>query len=182
MPSTPYLVLPEVSSERRLFIPFGFEQPSTLCSNLVKLAPNATLFHFGILSSTMHNAWVRTTCGRLKSDYRYSAAIVYNNYPWPFCDEKGPSAMDGKVQTAIETAAQAVLDARAQFATSSLRAVPSNFLIQDGAQGVVAPTGFLAQALDAGAFEMVFLGAVEQVQGGMADGGHVLRGVIGSHA
>ena len=120
MPSTPYLVLPEVSSERRLFIPFGFEQPSTLCSNLVKLAPNATLFHFGILSSTMHNAWVRTTCGRLKSDYRYSAAIVYNNYPWPFCDEKGPSAMDGKVQTAIETAAQAVLDARAQFATSSL--------------------------------------------------------------
>ena len=120
MPSTPYLVLPEVSSERRLFIPFGFEQPSTMCSNLVKLAPNATLFHFGILSSTMHNAWVRTTCGRLKSDYRYSAAIVYNNYPWPFCDEKGPSAMEGKVQTAIETAAQAVLDARAQFATSSL--------------------------------------------------------------
>lgn len=120
MPSTPYLVLPEVSSERRLFIPFGFEQPSTLCSNLVKLAPNATLFHFGILSSTMHNAWMRAVAGRLESRYRYSAAIVYNNYPWPFCDEKGPSAMDGKVQTAIETAAQAVLDARAQFATSSL--------------------------------------------------------------
>lgn len=63
----------------------AFEQPSTLCSNLVKIAPGATLFHFGILSSTTHNAWVRTTCGRLKSDYRYSAAIVYNNFPWPFC-------------------------------------------------------------------------------------------------
>jgi IS4 transposase len=62
------------------------------------------------------------------------------------------------------------------------RAVPSNFLVQDGAQGVVTPTGFLAQALDAGAFEMVFFGAIEQVQGSMADGGHVLRGVIGSHA
>ncbi len=79
MPNSPYLVLPEVSSERRAFIPFGFEQPATLCSNLVKLAPDATLFHFGILSSTIHNAWVRYTCGRLKSDYRYSKDIVYNN-------------------------------------------------------------------------------------------------------
>jgi hypothetical protein len=136
MPNTPYLVLPEVSSERRQFIPFGFERPSTLCSNLVKIAPGATLLHFGILSSTMHNAWVRTTCGRLKSDYRYSAAIVYNNFPWPFFASGEPSStssaqdensvqkqslpLDSKAQTAIETAAQAVLDARAQFPTSSL--------------------------------------------------------------
>ena len=120
MPSTPYLLLPEVSSERRKFIPFGFEQPSTLCSNLVKLAPNATLFHFGILSSTMHMAWVRTTCGRLKSDYRYSKDIVYNNYPWPTFKEKPATTQVKTAQAAIESAAHAVLDARAQFPGSSL--------------------------------------------------------------
>jgi hypothetical protein len=117
MPESSYLVLPEVSSERRVFIPFGFENPETLCSNLVKVAPNATLLHFGVLSSTMHNAWVRFTCGRLKSDFRYSSSIVYNNYPWPgFAGEP----LSDKHRTAIEQAAQCVLDARAQFASSSL--------------------------------------------------------------
>ena len=120
MPAKPYLVLPEVSSERRQFIPFGFEQPSTLCSNLVKLAPNATPYHFGILSSTMHNAWVRTTCGRLKSDYRYSASIVYNNFPWPDLSSNQPPAHTERAQAAIEIAAQTVLDTRAQFPDSSL--------------------------------------------------------------
>jgi putative addiction module component (TIGR02574 family) len=121
MPTTPYLVMPEVSSERRPFIPFGFEQPSTLCSNLVKLAPNATLFHFGVLSSTMHNAWMRTTCGRLKSDYRYSKDIVYNNFPWPefvpTVKTTESSTLVHPYQTAIETAAQTVLDVRARFQT-----------------------------------------------------------------
>ena len=122
MPDTPYLVLPEVSSERRAFIPFGFEQPSTLCSNLVKIAPHASLFHFGVLSSTMHNAWVRYTCGRLKSDFRYSAAIVYNNFPWPFSlpEAQTELAAAESARSAIESAAQAVLDARAQFPGSSL--------------------------------------------------------------
>ncbi|MDD2925041.1 DNA methyltransferase [Rhodoferax sp.] len=119
IPSAPYLVLPEVSSERRPFIPFGFECPDTLCSNLVKLAPDATLYHFGILSSTMHNAWVRTTCGRLKSDYRYSKDIVYNNFPWPEFPESSEQnkalARINKAQLAIETAAQTVLDVRAKF-------------------------------------------------------------------
>ena len=119
MPTSPYLVLPEVSSERRAFIPFGFEQPSTLCSNLVKLAPHATLYHFGILSSTMHNAWVRTTCGRLKSDYRYSKDIVYNNFPWPeFPQNSKPNQPADRIDTAqaaIEIAAQTVLDVRAKF-------------------------------------------------------------------
>ena len=133
MPTTPYLVLPEVSSERRPFIPFGFEQPSTLCSNLVKIAPGATLLHFGILSSTMHNAWVRTTCGRLESRYRYSKDIVYNNFPWPDLPAAPPelpkSSRDEKYEqntahpsvarslSAIEIAAQGVLDARAKFQT-----------------------------------------------------------------
>jgi hypothetical protein len=117
MPESSYLVLPEVSSERRVFIPFGFENPDTLCSNLVKMAPNASLLHFGVLSSTMHNAWVRATCGRLESRYRYSKDIVYNNYPWPgFAGEP----LSDKHRTAIEQAAQGVLDARAQFANSSL--------------------------------------------------------------
>jgi hypothetical protein len=87
--------------------------PETLCSNLVKIVPDADLYHFGILSSVMHNAWMRTVCGRLKSDYRYSASIVYNNFPWP----SNPS---DKQQQAVEAAAQAVLDARAQFPDSSL--------------------------------------------------------------
>lgn len=113
MPSQTYLVLPEVSSERRRFIPFGFEKPSTLCSNLVKIAPNASLFHFGVLSSTMHNAWVRATCGRLESRYRYSKDVVYNNFPWP----KAPSA---EARQTVEAAAQDVLDARSQYADKSL--------------------------------------------------------------
>ena len=117
MPDSSYLVLPEVSSERRVFIPFGFENPETLCSNLVKVAPNASLLHFGVLSSTMHNAWVRFTCGRLKSDFRYSSSVVYNNYPWPgFAGEP----LSDKHRNAIEQAAQCVLDARAQFADASL--------------------------------------------------------------
>jgi hypothetical protein len=117
MPDSTYLVLPETSSERRVFIPFGFENPETLCSNAVKMAQDASLLHFGVLSSTMHNAWVRFTCGRLKSDFRYSSSVVYNNYPWPgFAGE----ALSDKHRNAIEQAAQAVLDARAAFPTSSL--------------------------------------------------------------
>ena len=87
-------------------------QPDTLSSNLVKIVPNATLYHLGVLTSTMHNAWMRTVCGRLESRYRYSVGIVYNNFPWP-----EPSDTQ---RQAIETAAQAVLDARAQFPTSTL--------------------------------------------------------------
>ena len=70
MPTSSYLVIPEVSSERRAFIPIGFESPNTLASNLVKIVPDASLFHFGVLSSAMHMAWVRSTCGRLESRYR----------------------------------------------------------------------------------------------------------------
>jgi hypothetical protein len=120
MPRRPFLILPEVSSERRAFIPFGFCPAQTLCSNLVKLAPKATLFHFGVLTSTMHNAWIRTTCGRLKSDYRYSKDIVYNNFPWPEIQSNKPAAQQIRAQAAIEIAAQAVLDARTAFPDSSL--------------------------------------------------------------
>jgi len=128
----PYLLIPSVSSENRKYIPIGYIQPDVIASNLVFMLPNATLYHFGILCSTMHNAWMRFTCGRLKSDYRYSNTIVYNNFPWPETPSNSPltggeprsySSPDkgrpGGV-SAVETAAQAVLDARAQFPQSSL--------------------------------------------------------------
>lgn len=107
-----YLLIPKVSSERRLFIPIGILPAEIVSTDLNFIVPHATLAHFGILHSTMHMAWVRAVCGRLKSDYRYSAGIVYNNFPWP-----DPS---DKQRAAIETAAQAVLDARAQFPNATL--------------------------------------------------------------
>jgi hypothetical protein len=105
-PDGHYLLIPSVSSERRQFVPIGFMDAATIASNLVLVVPDATLAHFGVLTSTMHNAWVRHVAGRLESRYRYSAQIVYNNFPWPTT----PTAK----QTAdLEAAAQAVLDARA---------------------------------------------------------------------
>ena len=86
---------------------------TVIASNLCLIIPNAALYHFGILSSAMHMAWVRNVCGRLESRYRYSAGIVYNNFPWP-------QTATGKQKQAIETAAQAVLDARLQYPKASL--------------------------------------------------------------
>ncbi|MDD2883116.1 MAG: class I SAM-dependent DNA methyltransferase [Rhodoferax sp.] len=82
-PQSDYLLIPSVSSERRTYVPIGFISTEVIVSNLVYSLSDATSFHFGILSSAMHNAWMRYTCGRLKSDYRYSNSIVYNNFPWP---------------------------------------------------------------------------------------------------
>jgi type I restriction-modification system DNA methylase subunit len=111
-PAGNYLLVPLHSSENRSFIPVGFFDSNVICGNANSLIPEATLYHFGMLNSTMHNAWMRAVCGRLESRYRYSNTIVYNNYPWPT-----PSPAQ---QAAIETAAQAVLDARAQHADQSL--------------------------------------------------------------
>ncbi|MDS4028160.1 MAG: class I SAM-dependent DNA methyltransferase [Candidatus Contendobacter sp.] len=113
MPDSDFLVIPKVSSERRDYIPLDFMAPATLYSDLVFMLPQAARYHFGVLSSAMHMAWVRSVCGRLKSDYRYSAGIVYNNFPWPM-------APTDKQQQAIEDAAQAVLDERAKFPDASL--------------------------------------------------------------
>lgn len=111
-PDTDYLAVPEVSSERRPFIPIAFVQQEVICSNTVQFVPDATLYHFGILSSTMHMAWMRAVCGRLKSDYRYSNSIVYNNFPWP-----EPTTVQ---HAAIESAVQVVLGARATFPNATL--------------------------------------------------------------
>lgn len=112
MPKGTYVVVPEVSSERRRYVPMGYMDDSVLCSNKVRLMPNATLYHFGILTSNVHMAWMRAVCGRLKSDYDYSIKIVYNNFPWPTPTE----AQKAK----IEQTAQGILDARALYPDCSL--------------------------------------------------------------
>jgi hypothetical protein len=112
-PNTAYLAIPRVSSERRNFIPIGFLPASHIAGDKLQIIPNATLYEFGILNSIMHNAWMRTVTGRLKSDYQYSVGIVYNNFPWPL----NPT---DKQKQAIKTAGQAILDARAAHPESSL--------------------------------------------------------------
>ena len=112
MPKSNYIVIPEVSSERRRYIPIGFMTPEILCSNLVKIIPDASLYHFGVLTSNVHMAWMRAVAGRLKSDYRYSKDVVYNNFPWP-------SSVDEQ-KSVIETTAQDILEARALYPDDSL--------------------------------------------------------------
>jgi hypothetical protein len=108
-----FIVVPRVSSENRPYIPFGFFDKNSIVSDTCMSIPNGNQYHFGVLMSKMHMAWVKSVCGRLKSDYRYSKDIVYNNYPWP----ENPTEKQIK---AIETAVQKVLDARLQFPNSSL--------------------------------------------------------------
>ena len=112
-PTKRYLAIPKTSSERRMYIPMAFLQPTVIAGTDIFTIPDATAFHFGIITSHMHMAWVRYVCGRLKSDYRYSAGIVYNNFPWP-------EAVTSEQKAAVERDAQAVLDARAQFPESTL--------------------------------------------------------------
>jgi hypothetical protein len=107
------LVIPVVSSERRKYIPMGFIDKNTISTNRNFIMENASLYHFGVLMSSMHNSWNKSVCGRLKSDFVYSKNIVYNNFPW------AENPTDKQVK-AIETAAQKVLDARAIFPDSSL--------------------------------------------------------------
>ena len=108
-----YIIIPSVSSERRKYIPIGFMSANEIASNLCLIIPNAELFHFAVLTSLMHMAWVKNICGRLKSDFRYSNGIVYNNFPWP----ENPN--DKQIK-AIEIAAQKVLDTRLQFPKSKM--------------------------------------------------------------
>ncbi len=108
-----FIVVPRVSSENRPYIPFGFFDKNSIVSDTCMSIPNGNKYHFGILMSKMHMAWVKYICGRLKSDFRYSKDIVYNNYPWP-------DHIAEKQITAIETATQKVLEARLDFPNSSL--------------------------------------------------------------
>ncbi|MCW5962013.1 MAG: class I SAM-dependent DNA methyltransferase [Pyrinomonadaceae bacterium] len=112
-PESDFLIIPLTSSEGRRYVPIGFFPKEICVNNLVSIVPNATLFLFGILTSTMHNAWMRQVCGRLKSDYRYSNNLVYNNFPFP----KSPT--DKQIQK-VEQTAQGILDAREKFPDATL--------------------------------------------------------------
>jgi hypothetical protein len=107
-PRNNFLFVPKTSSERRRYAPIGFMPPEAVINNTSLFIDAAELFHFGVLSSTMHMAWLRQVGGRLKSDYRYSNKLVYNNYPWP-------ESVSEKPRSAVETAAQKVLSVRAEF-------------------------------------------------------------------
>lgn len=107
-----FIIVPSASSERRRYIPLGFAGKETISTNLNLIIPNATLYHFGVLTSNVHMAWVRAVCGRLKSDYRYSKDVVYNNFPW--------STPTDEQKARIEQTAQAILDARALYPDCSL--------------------------------------------------------------
>jgi len=111
IPKSDYLLIPSVSSERRKYIPIGFMQPHDMASNLVLIMHDATLYHFGILTSNAHMAWMRTVAGRLEMRYRYSKDIVYNNFIWPDC------APEQKAR--IEQTAQGILDTRAKYPDDS---------------------------------------------------------------
>lgn len=111
-PDTEYIIIPRHSSETRRYIPFGFVSPDIIVNDAVQIIPDASLYHFGVLTSNVHMSWVRATCGRIKSDYRYSKDVVYNNFPWPT-----PTA---EQKARIEQTAQAILDARALYPDCSL--------------------------------------------------------------
>ena len=111
-PDSEYIIIPRHSSENRRYIPFGFVSPEIIVNDAVQIIPNASLYHFAIMMSNVHMAWVRAVCGRIKSDYRYSKDVVYNNFPWPIPTEEQKARI---IQTG-----QAILDARALYPHSSL--------------------------------------------------------------
>ena len=112
MPKGNYIVIPQVSSQNRRYIPMGYMDESVICSDKVRLMPNGTLYHFGILESNVHMAWMRTICARLKSDYSYTVNNVYNNFPWP-------TPTEAQIKK-IEQTAKSILDARDLYPESSL--------------------------------------------------------------
>ena len=141
-PENTYLLVPRVSSERRRYIPMGFMDKNTIASDAVLIVPDATLYHFGVLQSNVHMAWVRYVCGRLKSDYRYSNKVVYKNFPWP-------NPTDAQ-KARIEQTAQGILDARAKYPDCSLADLYDELTMppelrkahQDNDRAVMAAYGF----------------------------------------
>lgn len=107
-----FIIVPKVSSERRRYVPMGFQTGKVIASDLLFIIPDGTLYHLGVLMSNVHMGWMRAVAGRLKSDYRYSKNVVYNNFPWPNPDEKQKAA--------IEQTARGILDARNLYPDSSL--------------------------------------------------------------
>ena len=156
MPSESYLLIPKVSSERRQYIPIGFMSPDVLSSDLVFIIPDATLCHFGIITSFVHNAWTRVVCGRLKSDFRYSKDIVYNNFPWP-------QSTDAQ-KARIERSSQAILDARENYPDASFADMYGNLLLfpdlmkahRDNDAAVLEAYGFSKDATESDIVALLF--------------------------
>ena len=176
-PKTNYLALPRVSSERRIYIPIAYASVDLIAGDKLQTIPNATLFEFGVITSSMHMAWMRTTCGRMKSDYQYSAKITYNNFPWPVIASEARQSIENtsgllrhdvprkdKSVDVIEAAAQNVLDARATHPNATLAdlydplTMPSNLLkahqVLDKA--VDAAYGYKGAATDAARVAFLF--------------------------
>jgi hypothetical protein len=151
-----YILVPSTTSENRKYIPLGFFGKDDIANNSCHTVPNGNLFHFGVLMSAMHMTWVKHICGRLKSDYRYSKDIVYNNYPWP-------DTPNDKQIKAIETASQKVLDARLQFPNSSLadlydqRTMPPALVKAHSELDKAVDLAYRPQAFTSEANRMVFL-------------------------
>jgi hypothetical protein len=137
-----YIALPMVSSERRRYIPMAYFHADTIPTNQVQIIPDATLYHFGVLESNVHMAWMRAVCGRLEMRYRYSKDVVYNNFPWPTPRDEQKAR--------IEQTAQAILDARAKYPDSSLADLYDELTMpvelrkahQDNDRAVMAAYGF----------------------------------------
>ncbi len=155
-PESDYVLIPRVSSENRKYIPMGFFNENSIASDTCLFIEGAKLYHFGVLMSTIHMGWVKTVCGRLKSDFRYSNEIVYNNYPWP----ENPNEKQIK---AIETASQKVLDTRLQFPNSSLAdlydplTMPPTLVKAHNDLDKVVDLAYRPQAFTSEANRMVFL-------------------------
>jgi hypothetical protein len=151
-----FIVIPRVSSENRKYIPMGFFDKNSIVSDTCMSIPNGKLYHFGVLMSAMHMAWVKTVCGRLKSDYRYSKDIVYNNYPWP-------ENISEKQIKVIEDTAQKVLDARNQFPKSSLsdlydpRTMPAALLKAHNDLDKAVDTAYRPQSFNSDAKRLEYL-------------------------
>ena len=149
-PKDNYIIVPSHSSENRDYIPMGYVSPDVICGNANFVIPNASLYHFGVLMSLLHNYWMRVTCGRIKSDFRYSNTIVYNNFPWP--------TPTPEQKARIEATAQAILDARAHYPDCSLADMYGEKSIlftelrrahQENDRAVMAAYGFSAQMTEA---------------------------------
>jgi len=145
-PKSRYIVIPRHSSENRRYIPFGYFEPEVILHDSCSCIPDATLYHFGVLSSSMHMAWVRQVAGRLKSDYRYSNKLVYNNFPWP-------ESLTEKQKQTVEEKAQAVLDVRASFVAPASRRLAQDAggtpaLLPEHAGGTPALQSTLADLYD----------------------------------
>lgn len=173
-PDTNYIIVPCHSSEQRQYIPMGFMSPDVICGNANLMIPDATRYHFGVLTSNVHMAWMRAVCGRLEMRYRYSKDIVYNNFPWPEPTEEQKAR--------IGQTAQVILDARALYPDSSLAALYDDLTMpselrkahQDNDRAVMRAYGFGSKMSEEDVVAALFGRYHEMAEGGRHYGGKTI--------